>query len=197
MKRFPRLIALLLTIAVSASAATVDFESTTSGVYTELAFADFTITAQGGKAFDVVPASPGFPIVGQALITFFSSPGITPLTATFSLAGVTSFSIGVGDFNQDIDNTYLKVYDASWNLLASDYYQNPAIVEGGDYLSVTTTESIKYAVFHDEEPFAGAVYWDNITYSTNTRSVPENASSMLLVAMGLGMMAVIKRKRIS
>ena len=110
----------------------------------------------------------------------------------FTLANVTFFQIGVGDFNGDEDNTYLQVYDAANNLLGSDYYFNPLPTMGGGYLSVATSTPIAYALFWDAEPFPGAVYWDNMTYTTGN-PVPEPAS-LALLASGLGLLAARRRR---
>ncbi len=78
--------------------------------------------------------------------------------------------IGVGDYGSDEDNSYLRAWSASDVLLDSAYFFNPAGHSGGGYLSVSSAETIAYVTFWDEEPFAGAVYWDNITYAP---AVPE------------------------
>lgn len=189
------LTALGLGLALHASATTIDFESTAGGVYNTLNFSGLTITAEDGRFFDVTNSgSPGWPISNNALITFFQNESIqTKLIATFSAKNVTSFSIGVGDYNADVDNTFLEVYDASWNLLGSDSYVNPAATFGGDYLSVTTNSAIKYAVFWDAEPFPGAVYWDNLTHN-GTSAVPDSSSAAVLLGLGLSTLALMRRK---
>ena len=187
------LAALSLGLALRASATVVDFESTALGTYTSLSYTGFTITAESGRAFDVTSASPGWPISNHSLITWFQNQSQTKLTATFSATDVTSFSIGVGDYNADIDNTFLEVYDASWNLLGSDSYSNPASTYGGDYLSVTTSSAIKYAIFWDAEPFPGAVYWDNLTHNGSS-TVPDSSSAMALFGLGLSALAFFRRK---
>lgn len=187
------LAALTLGLALRASATVIDFESDATGIYTSLIYSDLVITAESGRSFDVDSASPGWPISNHNLITWFQNSSQTKLIATFSIGDVTSFAIGVGDFNGDVDNTFLAVYDSSWNLLASDSYVNPSSTWGGDYLSVTTSSSIKYAVFWDAEPFPGAVYWDNLTY-TRGAAVPDSASSIALLAIGLSGLAFFRRK---
>ena len=191
-----RTMALVFGLSVAAemaTAVTIDFESMATGTYSALAFADGTITYTGGDTlFDVVSASPGPPVSGHALLSYYTNAGAAPFRVDFTLANITFFQIGVGDYNQDEDNTHLAVYDAFGNLLGSDFYLNPSSTNGGDYLSVATSTPIAYALFWDAEPFAGAVYWDNMTYTAGD-PVPEPAS-LALLASGLGLLAARRRR---
>ena len=175
----------LALVASAAGAATIDFEATPTGTYSSLAIGDVTFTFTGGNGdFDVVDSGdPGAPIAGHALISFFQNPGAEPFMATFA-NGASAFTIGVGDFGADEDNDYLEAYDASGNLLDSDYYFNPAGNYGGGYLTVSSDVTIAYVKFWDAEPYPGAVYWDNASY---TPVVPEPETYAL---MGLGLAAV-------
>lgn len=180
----------------AASATTIDFESFAPGTYSSLSTADFTITYTGGTGtFDVVSASPGAPIVDHALISFFKNPGSAPFKVAFSTP-VSSFSIGVGDFNADEDNTFLEAYSASSTLLDSDTYVNPASMFGGGFLLATssTVTPISYVLFWDAEPFPGAVLWDNMSYEKVTTEVPEPAS-LALLGLGLAGLGFARRRR--
>jgi hypothetical protein len=182
----------LFMAAQLATATTIDFESVGLGTYTSIAFGDGTITFTGGDGrFEVQDQTPGPPISHHNLISAFTNPGPAPFKVTFTLPGVTFFQIGVGDYDADIDNDYLEVYDAANNLLGSDYYQNPAATFGGDYLSVTTATPIAYALFWDADPFAGHVYWDNMTYTA--APIPEPAS-LVLLGSGLGLLSAFRRR---
>ena len=57
----------------------------------------------------MVNASPGYPISGNALISYFNNPGPAPFLVTFNIGKVTTFKIGVGDYDGDVDNDYLQV----------------------------------------------------------------------------------------
>jgi len=176
--------------SANAYAGFVDFESYATGTYNNLAFADGNITYTGGNGdFNIEVANPGSPISGKSLISFRANPGAAPFLVTFNAGtNITSFSIGVGDFNADVDNTYLEVYDSSWNLLASDFYQNPASKNGGDYLTAVTSAAIKYVKFWDTDPFAGAVYWDEMSYSATASAVPVPAAVWLF---GSGLLTIL------
>lgn len=179
--------------ATQSFAGTWNFESTALGTYTTISDGPLTITYLGGDgAFDVDSASPGAPISGHALISFFQNPGSSPFLGTFS-SPVTSFTIGVGDFNADVDNTFLEAYDASMVLIDSDTYVNPASKSGGDYLTVAGA-AIKYVKFWDAEPFAGAVYWDDISYSGAAVPLPPSALMGLGLLGGLGVAARLRKR---
>jgi len=173
----------------------IDFESTPTGIYSVLNISGVTITYTGGTGtFNVDNQSPGFPVSGHNLISFFQNPGVAPFKAAFSDPGITSVQIGVGDYDADDDNDFLQAYDAGNNLLDADYRFNPASTFGGGYLSVSSASAISYILFWDEEPFAGAVYWDNLTFTSTVSEVPEPLTVSLFSA-GLIGAAVMRRRR--
>lgn len=190
-KMIPFLTAAVLTLGGVANATTFDFESLQQGKVNNIQTSDFLLNFTGGNGyFDIVRADPGPPVSGNAIISYFSSTDDpSPFRVTFN-GSVSSFQIGVGDYNADVDNSYLRAFDVLGNVLASDYYQNPESTMGGSYLSVASSTPIKYVEFWDEEPYPGAVYWDNMTYEP----VPE-PSTVLLLGAGLAGLAVARKRR--
>jgi len=176
-----------------ANAGFIDFESTPSGTYSSLSFnaGEATLTFVGGTGlFDIGSATPGAPISGQNAISFFQNPGTSPFQLSFAVP--TSYvQVGVGDFNADIDNTFMQAFDSSNNVIGSASFVNPASTNGGDFLTISAA-NIAYVRFWDEEPFPGAVYWDSITYDSRTPPppLPEPASLGLLLLGLLGLRAV-------
>ena len=62
--------------AGSASAAVIDFESVPTGTVSSVTDSGVTFTFTAGTGlFDVVDASPGWPISGHSLISYFQNPG--------------------------------------------------------------------------------------------------------------------------
>ena len=181
-----------LGVASSASAATIDFESTPTGTYSSLVFGPVTITFLAGSGlFEVQNQTPGPPISGHTLISFFTNAGTGAFQATFA-GGVNAVSIGMGDFNADEDEGHLRAYDAANNLLDTDSIFVAGPVLGGGTMSVSSATPIARVEWNETGSFAGAVYWDNLTYVS--RVVPEPATSALM-GLGLGMLALARRSR--
>ena len=178
--------------AGTASAATIDFESVAAGVYSSVTDSGVTFEFNGGTGlFDVTPADPGYPISGQALISYFQNEDSAAAFRASMAGGFSSFSIGMGDYNADDDEGYLMAYDASDNLLDSDYLYVDASTYGGGMLTVSSATPIAYVLFYEDGSYPGAVYWDNAEF---TAAVPE-PQTYALFGLGLAGLAAVARRR--
>lgn len=177
--------AIALAASGAASAAGFDFNAVPTGTYSSISDGTATITYTGGSGlFQVGAWAPGWPLDGQSITSWYDNPyNEAPFKVTFA-GGASMFKIGVGDYNADEDHTHLRAWSASDVLLASADYDNPASKYGGDFMTVSSATPIAYVTFWDGEPYPGAVFWDNISY---TPAVPEPATVAL---MGLGLAAV-------
>lgn len=186
--------ALLASALGSASAATIDFNAVPLGTVSSVVTNGVTFTYLGGDGlFDVESASPGGPISGRALISFRRNPGADNFRAS-TASGFSSFSIGCGDFGGDDDNCILEAYDAFDNLLDSDAFAIPANSSIGGTLSVSSSTPIAYVLFREVGTFAGAIYWDNVTFERAGNAVPEPAA-LGLALLALGGAAAARRRR--
>jgi len=182
-------------LSLNSQAVIIDFSSIPTGEYTALDFGDAVLTYTGGTdgLFEVQDSgTPGNPIEGNALKSFGLSPGSEPFRLDFS-GTVDSFSIGVGDFGADEDNTYLQAFGTGDVPLASDFYLNSALIFGGGTLSVAA-RGIEYVLFWDDNPQAGFVWWDNISYTSTVVPVP---ASLWLFGSGLlSLYGIASRKEV-
>lgn len=170
---------------------TIDFESTPTGTYTALVYGPVTISFLGGTGeFNVDDATPGAPISHHNVISFFKNPGSDPFQATFAVP-VSSVSIGMGDFNADEDEGHLRAYDAANNLLSSDFISIPGHVFGGATLTVSSATPIARVEWNETGSFAGAVYWDNLSYTAS--GVPDSLG-MSGLGLSLSLLALLRRK---
>jgi len=184
-------IALTLGTAGSAMAATIDFESTAVGTYTGLTYGDVAISfLDGSGSFEVQQQAPDdAPVSGHVLISFFTNPGAGAFQATFA-GGASAVSISVADYSpSDVDEVHLRAYDAFDNLLDTAFFLIPESGPGTT-LSVSSATSIARVEWNETGDFAGALYWDNLTY-TAFDAVPEPSTwAMMLLgfaAVGAGL----------
>lgn len=185
--------ALLALNTATAAPTTIDFESTPTGIYSNLVIGDATITFTGGNGnFNVDNQTPGSPISGHNLISYFQNAGPGAFVVSFGTV-ISTFTIGSGDFNSDQDSVHLSAYDAFDNLIDTDAYLNPASQYGGSNMTVSGA-NIKYVKFWEDGPFPGAIYWDNISYESRGAAVPEPASLALFGLAFAGLAAARRRK---
>lgn len=192
-----KLILSVFFVAVAAApttAATIDFESTALGNYSSLTFGTVTIEFLAGTGtFDVQNQNPGGPLGGHVLMSYFTNAGEGSFEATFGGTGVSSVSISVGDYApSDVDETHLRAYDQFNNLLDTDFYLIPASGPNGT-LTVSSLTPIARVEWNETGDFAGAVYWDNLTY-TDAVAAPEPASLSLMLLGTAGYLARRRRR---
>jgi len=178
----------------AATAGVIDFESVSTGTYSSVTDQGVTFTYLGGTGdFDVTASgSPGWPISGNALISFFQQgESNAPFKATMA-GGFSAFAIGGGDYNADDDEYYLEAYDSFDSLLDSDYLYVDETVYGGGMVSVSSATPIAYVLFWEDGTYPGAVYWDNAEFTA--AAVPE-PQSWALMGLGLAGLAAFARRR--
>lgn len=178
----------------SAQAVTVDFESVALGSYNSIDVGDAILTYTGADPFEVQNQNTG-PVSGHVVISAHSrNYDNSPFRVDFDYL-VSSFSVDVGDYGADADNTNLAAYAADNTLLASDTFTNPPSATGGN-LSVAAA-NIAYVLFWDEDPFPGAVYWDNLTFERAAAAVPEPGTALLLAPALLGLAGIARRRKVA
>jgi hypothetical protein len=179
--------------AGSAMAVTIDFESTPTGTYSALNYGPVAISFLAGSgSFEVQNQFPSPPNSGHMLISFFTNPGAGSFQATFA-GGASSVSIDMSDFSpSDDDEGHLRAYDAANNLLDTDF-QLMAPSGPGVTLSVSSSTAIARVEWNETGSFAGAVYWDNLTYEP-AQAIPE-PETYALMAMGLALTGFVARRR--
>jgi hypothetical protein len=187
--------ALLLSAALiaPAQAATLDFESTAIGTYSNLTFGPAAITFTAGNGmFQVVSASPGAPINNHALISYFNNPGPGSFEVNFA-SMINSFSLGYGDYTpSDVDQIHMIAYDAANNIVDTFNINNPGNNVGG--FGTLNGANISRVQFYEDGPFAGAIYWDQMSYTLQDRVVPE-PGSLALFGLGIAGLVAYRRKQ--
>jgi hypothetical protein len=165
---------LALSVCGSASAAVINFESySVNDILT-------AGTDLGGIFFDhdiQVLDYGQFPPDASGNVAASYDPFAGDFSGEFT-SEVTSFSLAVGDNGFDLDDATLSVFDAGFNLLATDSFLYQA---AGSILSVSGA-GIKY--FSVDQ--TGLVIFDNLTFDT-VSAVPEPS---IIALFGLGLVGL-------
>jgi hypothetical protein len=180
--------------ATTAVAAVQDFESFSEfDVITGVDLGGFSITA-GGDGISVLNAGNFFGTGNFIQTDPFDNSN--PYRADFSVSGVSSVSVDVGDNNQDPDDLFLRAYDAFDTLLSSFAISITSSFVGFETLTVTGTD-IAYVVFGGAgQGGRNNVYADNFSYQT-VSPIPLPAALPLLATAfgGLGFLARRRRRK--
>lgn len=194
MKKFSLLgtvVAVAMTVtAVAANAVTtvIDFNSQTSNNVASLTISGVTFTADGGG----VVSTTGFGNTPNGTVGIIAtSGGFVPTRATIA-GGTTAVSVDIGDYNGDNDSLFLRLYDSSDVLLATDTDFIPASFTGLVTLSASAVGTA-YVVFGGVGALGQSnVYGDNFTFEA--AAVPEPATWAMMIG-GLGACGVALRRR--
>ena len=193
-------LAAALVVSTRVAAVTIDFESfgvgtvvSGPGVFSDLAF------SRGGETISVTSAVPGPDLSGSRTASGDPFTG-NPFRADFSIGGVTSVSVAMGDFNADSENLFLNAFDSLNNLLASDAAFLAASVFGGPTLTVASATAIAYVTFGSSGSFPNSVFFDNFTYTATatdvpppTNNVPDASASAMLLGLSLCGLTAFRR----
>jgi len=193
-------LAAALVISTRVAAVTIDFESfgvgtvvSGPGVFSDLEF------SRGGETILVTSFVPGPDLSGSRTASGDPFTG-NPFRADFSVSGVTSVSVALGDFNGDSENLFLNAFDSLNNLLASDAAFLAANVFGGPTLNVASATAIAYVTFGGIGNFANSLYFDNFAYTATTpdvppptNSVPDASASAMLLGLSLCGLTAFRR----
>jgi hypothetical protein len=171
----------LLLGSFNASAAVIDFESTSFssvGSYTESG-----VTFTAGTYSLSTAAGP----VGGTVVRSDPFTSTDPFKAELATT-VSSVSVDLGDFAADSDDIFLSVYDSANNLLGTT---STTCCTTDEMVTLSLSYSgISYALFGSIGTFQNSVFFDNFSYVSQ---VPLPAPALLLAPAVLGFMG-LRRK---
>ncbi len=193
--------AMLYLTAGIASAATVTFDfDDLRGNISGLDLGGVSITAGTNDVSIGLSGAGSFALFSLDSL-FGTATGDNLFRADFSLGGVSSVSIGMGDgrlFNpvEDLDDLILQAYDKEDRLISSDLASIQSTFD--IYLPLQVTgANISYIRFGgiDENGF-NTIYADNlsVTYDPPIAPVPLPATALLLTA-AVGLLGITQRQR--
>lgn len=189
-KHYVATLAAILIGAAPASAVMIDFNGETANGDASLTISGVTFTAPGGGLY--ATAFGNTPNGTRGLVGWDGGSAFLPIRATIA-GGATSVSIDLGDNNADPDDLFLRAYDASNTLIASDLDFIDAPFVGMVTLSVSAA-NIAYVEYGGVGVQGSSVYTDNFTFDGAV--VPEPASWALMIAgFGLAGMGLRSQRR--
>ncbi len=172
---------------------TIDFNSVSLdnvGTYTDQGV---TFSAPGGK-FSSKTMTPNGTV---GLLTERFTGSIQRPAFRADIAGGTDFvSVDLGDFGMDLDTIFLKVFDASDNLLSSTSLICCSSMSEMFTLSLTA-KNISYALFGSTGIFANSVFADNFTFNNNVSAVPIPAAVWLFGSGLVGLIGIRRKSKLA
>ena len=182
------MLVLSLGLAGMTQAAVIDFESfadltvvSGTGVFTDLTF------SKGTNKIYTHDGIPGPDFTGTKMARSIPFSTDESFRADFTISGVTSVSVVMGDYNADLDNLFLQAYNSSNVLLDSATFSLPSTTNGGPTLSVSSAD-IAYVIFGSTGTSNNSVFFDNFSYNV----VPLPPTALLL---GSGLLGLVGWRR--
>ena len=168
-----------------ASAATLDFNGATPCVSTD---AFVTLSTQGAATCSTTTAPT---TLSQAIA--LQTNGL-PSAMRADFAGPVGFvSIDLGDYNADVDQIFLQVFNAANVSLGYVDFLRAGSSFAMDTLSIAVS-GIAYAIFGTNSNDLGYIAADNLTWRQDSTVVPIPAAGVLLLT-GLGALGGLAARR--
>ena len=196
MKKLFLILFLLLGVAVTATATTLNFDELSPGIILSNQYALQGIIFSNSnlylRIYNVTSTlGPPFTLPIAIWADNYFHQG-NKSKATFSVP-INYFSITMGDRQFDADNLYLRAYDGANNLIGSD----DDIIPANDGSSITAaTLSVNTLSYIHHVEFWGVGFWENSVYFDNVEfgmtPVPEPS---LMVLLGISAMGLVGLRR--
>ena len=182
-------ISLAFTGAASAATTVIDFDALSSG--TDVRGIDFDgLTLSGSTPLRVTGSCPG----GCSGNTVISDTPRGPVAGEFSISGVNSISVDIGDLGTDAEDLFLRAFDSAMTLIGSDSLAILNTDRGFFTLSVVAAD-ITFIEFGSTGQFSNSVFYDNITFEADGMSaVPLPAGGLLLLG-AFGALGAVRSRR--